>query len=92
MSTKRGRTNLKVYKEPSWQLETTGVDGNATLFGVNIFDYEWRSIGKKARIVSPLDGSVDLLPIFSVLIDDKEHKFVCEEQSNCVYNFFVYKY
>lgn len=63
MSTKRGRTNLKVYKEPSWQLETTGVD-----------------------------GSVDLLPIFSVLIDDKEHQFVCEEQSNCVYNFFVYKY
>lgn len=73
MSTKRGRTNLKVYKEPSWQLETTGVDGNATLFGVNIFDYEWSSIGKKARIVSPLDGSVDLLPIYSVLIDDKEH-------------------
>ena len=63
MSTKRGRTNLKVYKEPSWQLETTGVD-----------------------------GSVDLLPIYSVLIDDKEHQFVCEEQSNCVYNFFVYKY
>ena len=63
MSTKRGRTNLKIYKEPSWQLETTGVD-----------------------------GSVDLLPIYSVLIDDKEHQFVCEEQSNCVYNFFVYKY
>lgn len=28
MSTKRGRTNLKVYKEPSWQLETIGVDLN----------------------------------------------------------------
>lgn len=85
-------TNLKVYKEPSWQLETTGVDGNATLFGVNIFDYEWSNTGKKARIVSPLDGSVDLLPIYSVLIDDKEHQFVYEEQSNYVYNFFVYKY
>ena len=34
---------MKRYKEPTPTcLHTiTGLDGNATLFGINIFDYEW---------------------------------------------------
>ena len=36
---------MKMWKEKTWQHEVTGVDGNTTLFGVNIFDYEWESTG-----------------------------------------------
>lgn len=31
---------MKIRKSKSWQLETTGIDGNTKLFGVNIFDYQ----------------------------------------------------
>lgn len=31
---------MKMRKSKSWQLETTGIDGNTKLFGVNIFDYQ----------------------------------------------------
>ncbi len=39
---------MKMWKSKSWQLETTGIDGNIQLFGVNIFDYGW--IDAKRRI------------------------------------------
>lgn len=58
--------DLKVYKEPTWQLESTGVEGNASMFGVNIFDYEWINKDKRARIESSLDGSFVFLPIYAV--------------------------
>ena len=83
---------MKVYKEPTWQLESTGVEGNATLFGVNIFDYEWINKDKRARIENSLDGSFAFLPIYAVVIDGSEYQFVCEERNNCVYNFYVYRY
>lgn len=83
---------MKVYKEPTWQLETTGGEGNVTLFGVNIFGHEWIDTGKKAKIVNPSDGTVAYLPVNAVVIDGKECEFVCEEQSNSVYNFYIYRY
>ena len=83
---------MKVYKEQTWQLETTGRDGDATLFGVNIFDYEWAGTGKKAKITDPSDGSVAFLPVYAVVIDGRDYQFAYEEQSNCVYNFYVYRY
>ena len=83
---------MKAYKEPTWQLETTGDDGNVTLFGVNVFSYEWIDTGKKAKIANPMDSSVTFLPIYAVIIDGKEYLFACEEYRNCVYNFYIYKY
>ena len=83
---------MKAYKEPAWQFESTGVEGNATLFGVNIFDYEWTNTDMRARIETSLDGSFAFLPIYAVVIDGSEYQFACEERNNCVYNFYVYRY
>ena len=83
---------MKVYKEPTWQLETTGSDRNTALFGVKIFDYEWVNTGKKAKIVNSSDDTVNYLTVYSVVIDKKEHQFACDEYRNGVYNFYVYKY
>ena len=45
---------MKTYKQKTWQHETTGVDGNTTLFGVNIFDYQWEYTGRSAQVEDPL--------------------------------------
>lgn len=43
---------MKVYRTKTWQHEVTGFDGNTILFGVNIFDYEWKSTGEEMLDVS----------------------------------------
>ena len=45
---------MKMWKEKTWQHEATGVDGHVALFGVNIFDYQWRDTGRKAKVRHPL--------------------------------------
>lgn len=44
---------MKMYKEMTWQHETTGPDGNVQLFGVNLFDYPWKDTGEKIEVKSP---------------------------------------
>lgn len=79
---------MKMYKDKSWQLEATGVDGNVQLFGVNIFDYDW--VDTKNRVeVNDLSYAAS---VYSVTIDGKEYKFAAGERSNCVWNFYLYKF
>ena len=79
---------MKVWKSKSWQLEITGIDGNTKLFGVNIFDYQW--IDTKQRVqVSDLSYEV---PVYTVIIDNVQYEFAAGERSNCVWNFYVYKF
>lgn len=83
---------MKVYRTKTWQHEVTGFDGNAILFGVNIFDYEWKSTGEKIDVKDPLYGQNHRFPIYKVLIDEKEYEFAAGEFSNCVYGFYIKKY
>ena len=63
----------------------TGVDGNVILFGVNIFNYPWNFV--KKEIIK--DKTID---IYSVKIDDSDYIFGALEVSNCVWEFYVFKY
>ena len=74
-----------MWKEKTWQYETTGIDGKTTLFGVNIFDYQWNLV--KKEMVK--DKAID---IYSVIIDNSEYFFGALETSNCVWNFYLFKY
>ena len=76
---------MKMWKEKTWQYEITGVDGNTSLFGVNIFDYQWNFIKSEATKERTID-------IYSVVIDDVEHVFGAREASNCVWEFYLFKY
>ena len=49
----KGTKCMKIMKEKTWQHETTGVDGNANLFDVNIFDYIWEGTNKSAKVHDP---------------------------------------
>lgn len=79
---------MKTRKSKSWQLEITCIDGNTKLFGVNIFDYQW--IDTKQRVqVSDLSYEV---PVYTVMIDNVQYEFAAGERSNCVWNFYLYKF
>ena len=79
---------MKMWKSKGWQLETTGIDGNTQLFGVNIFDYQW--VDTKQRVqVSDLSYEV---PVYTVMVDNVQHEFAAGECSNCVWNFYLYKF
>lgn len=79
---------MKMWKDRNWQLETTGVDGNTLLFGVNIFEYDW--VDTKRRI--QVDDIPYDVPVYTTKISGMEYEFAAGESSNCVWNFYVYKY
>ena len=76
---------MKMWKEKTWQHEITGVDGNTSLFGVNIFDYHWNFI-KNEKVK---DQTIN---IYSVIIENAEYVFGALEASNCVWEFYLLKY
>ena len=38
----------------TWQHEITGMEGNAILFGTNIFEYDWHETGEYVSVTEPL--------------------------------------
>ena len=83
---------MKTYKQKTWQYVTSGVEGNTTLFGVNIFGCEWKDSGQHVRVKDPIYNQEFVFSIYSVIINDEEYQFACGEFSNCVYGFYVEKY
>ena len=83
---------MKMWKEKTWQHEVTGFDGNVTLFGVNIFDYEWKDAQQSVRIRDPLYGQEHQFHVYTVMVDGQEQKFAAGEFSNCVWGFYLLKY
>lgn len=74
-----------------WQHEITGVDGNTLLFGVNIFDYEWKDTKEFVKVSDPLYGQEYSFNIYTVVISGQEYKFAAGEFSNCVWGFYTLK-
>ena len=38
----------------AWEYETFGPDGQCKLFGVNIFNYDWQTTGKRVKVQDPI--------------------------------------
>ncbi|MCM1128020.1 MAG: hypothetical protein NC429_16320 [Lachnospiraceae bacterium] len=83
---------MKMWKSRTWQHETTGFDGSATLFGVNIFDYKWQNTHKSVTVRDPLYNQEHEFHIYTVIIDGQEKEFAAGEFSNCVWGFYLLKY
>ena len=77
---------MKMLKSKTWQLEITGTDGNTELFGVNIFEYTWNYTQENAFV------NGEEIRIYSVVINKTKHLFAAKEASNCVWQFYTYKY
>lgn len=83
---------MKMFKEPTWQFEIAGEEGNTILFGVNIFNFEWIDTSKKAIVYDPIYNQQCRLPIYEIEIKGVKHQFAAKEFSNCVWGFYTFKY
>jgi hypothetical protein len=79
---------MEMWKSKNWQLVATGVDGNVQLFGVNVFDYQWTNTGKRAEVKE----LTHQIPVYRVSVGAEEYEFAATERSNCVWNFYLYKF
>ncbi|MDE7176319.1 MAG: hypothetical protein K2O59_00720 [Lachnospiraceae bacterium] len=83
---------MKLLRRKTWKHEITGVDGNTILFGVNIFEYEWKSTHKSVKVCDPFYGQEYNFAIYTVMINGQEREFAAGEFSNCVWGFYLLKY
>jgi len=81
-----------MYKSKTWQHEVTGYEGNAILFGINIFEYEWNQTDESVLVKHPLYDQYYKFPIYTVNIDGEPHRFAAGEFSNLVWGFYLLKY
>ena len=51
----------------AWEYETFGPDGQCKLFGVNIFDYDWQTTGKRVKVKDPIYHQDHTFEVWQVL-------------------------
>ncbi len=76
-----------MFKEKSWLHKIRATESTAILFGVKIFNVEWKNTGRKAVIKNDCESI-----IYSACINGENFEFLCDEYSNGVYDFYVYEY
>ena len=65
----------------AWEYETFGPDGQCKLFGVNIFDYDWQTTGKRVKVKDPIYHQDHTFEVWQVEIDGQIHRFAAGEFS-----------
>ena len=55
----------------TWKFETSGFDGQCTLFGVNIFQYRWRDCRETAAVIDPHYGTEKVFHVYEVEINGR---------------------
>ena len=64
----------------AWKFETSGLDGQCKLFGVNIFKYRWRDCRERAAVTDPHYGVEKAFHVYEVEIDGQLRRFAAGEQ------------
>ena len=61
------------------------------MFGVNPFEYEWVSAGKRGKIKN-VSGRAYSCAINKISVDGIEYEFIAIEISNGIWEFYTYKF
>jgi len=75
----------------AWEYEIFGPDGQCKLFGVNIFDYDWQTTGKRVKVQDPIYHQDHTFEVWQVEIDGQVCRVAAGEFSNCVWGFYLEK-
>ena len=73
------------------EYKTFGPDGQCKLFGVNIFDYDWQTTGKRVKVKDPIYHQDHTFEVWQVEINGQIRRFAAGEFSNCVWGFYLEK-
>lgn len=79
---------MKAWKELGWQYQTTGVEGDAELFGVPIFAYSWKPAHRSVTVVDPVYHQTYRFSVYTVTVNGQEREFAAGEFSNGIWGFF----
>lgn len=60
------------------EYKTFGPDGQCKLFGVNIFDYDWQTTGKRVKVKDPIYHQDHTFEVWQVEIDGQIHALPLE--------------
>ena len=60
----------------AWEYETFGPDGQCKLFGVNIFDYDWQTTGKRVKVKDPIYHQDHTFEVWQVEINGQIHRLL----------------
>lgn len=63
----------------AWKLGKMAMTKKCVLFGADLFTLNWTDTGTAAEFKDPLHGNRTTFPIYSVIIDDQEHRFGYQE-------------
>ncbi len=80
-----------MFFNKKWRLKKVCNESNCTLFGVNIFEYDWIPTGEKVEVNEPRYNQTHLFSVYTAEIKGKTRNFVAGEFSNNVWGFYVYK-
>ena len=80
-----------MFFNKKWRLKKVCTDSNCTLFGVNIFEYDWIPTGEKVEVKEPRYNQTHLFSVYTAEIKGKSKRFVAGEFSNNVWGFYVFK-
>ena len=72
-----------------WRAAAVGTDGEARLFGLDIFALEWKETGKVASVETSERGGRLRLPVYSVSDGGTEREFAARERSAGVWEFYL---
>lgn len=72
-----------------WKFETAGPDGLCRLFGVNIFQCDWRDCRETATVRDPHYGVEKKLRVYEAQVNGRLRRFAAGEFSNGVWGFYL---
>lgn len=89
VSREREEEIKKFVPREYWRVAAIGTEGEARLFGLDIFALEWKETGRFANVeISDSCGKIRL-PIYSVSDDGTEREFAARERSAGVWEFYL---
>lgn len=72
-----------------WRTAAIGAEGEARLFGLDIFAFEWKESGKTASVETSERSGKLRLPVYSVADGGTEREFAARERSAGVWEFYL---
>lgn len=73
----------------TWKHKITGAEGNCTIFGVNIFDYQWHHTGEKVIVTDCVYHQRHVFNVYTVHLNGRVRTFAAGEFSNGVWGFYT---
>ncbi|PWM71884.1 MAG: hypothetical protein DBX59_07735 [Bacillota bacterium] len=62
----------------AWKYETFGSDGQRKLFGVNIFDYDWQTTGRRAKAQDPVYHQNHTFEVRQIEVGEQVRRFAAK--------------